>query len=214
MSKKVLPFIVVIGILTTGYLFIKDVPLGSFPPIPPININGAETTFTFTDDNTDETLLIYSSAEDYYGFGSVGALFAIKNISGKAQNIKIAVSTLNGQEVSKISKYVSNTTINYPEVIISETTDEFGSTTLGKIIPARTIVKTNWDEKPLKQFDPYIHTGIRSKSVGTNNTEKESGTYFIDKDEVLYFQTIINFTQEGDFYIEVIGDKGAYGHLI
>ena len=111
-----------------GWFFLGGVALAAaglmYDPstIPPINIDGKEVRYDYTDDNSNETLLIYTDQKDYYGFGSIRANFAIKNISGKDQNIKVFISTGDGQEWKDIKRYLGNEIQSYPEVVLSVAT--------------------------------------------------------------------------------------------
>lgn len=168
-------------------------------------------SFPYTDENTNEDLLIYSDHDKYYGFNSASVHFAIKNTSGKDQFVKIFIPVGNKQQIRNIYHYGGNTeTFHSEEIITPASVDNKGSTTPARIIPAYIEVKTQWEQAIQNTF---IAPSISRKTTKNAQVDKETGTYFIRSGETQYFKAYIVFSAEQEFFIEAAGDKGGYGHL-
>ncbi len=197
--------------LSVVAIALRPVPqYGEIKAPPPINVDGREITFVHTDENKDETLIIYSNSKDYYGFGSIKAYFALTNISGVGQNVKLTMPTPDGQKVNRIERYSHNVVTEHPEIRIPATTVN-GSTTEEKITPAYTEVRTQWLPMGRKQFKQP--SNVSRKPTANAAADMETNTVFIDAGETMYFVGSVAFSKEGEFFIEAIGDQGAYGHL-
>lgn len=109
--------------LTTGILVILTVAIGvtfSKPILPlgevtnpkdidyiaPIDFNGKEIVYAYTDDNTGEDLIIATDSATYSSWDSAYVNFAIKNISGNDQNIKVQFLYDGGASASTIEEVV------------------------------------------------------------------------------------------------------------
>lgn len=214
MNTVLSKILVALTILVGAILFlppVQETPALGGAEIAPINIDGVMVPFTYTDENQGEDLLIYADHENYYGLGAVNAHFAIKNTSDKDQQVKIFIPVQSKQKVQEISRYLDNTTTEYPEkVLVPAFTDEHGSTTAAVIEPAYTITKTNWEVATLK---PFVAPAKARKVSKDALAEKETGLYLIKAGETAYFRTKISFSEKQEFFIEAYGDQGGYGHL-
>lgn len=96
--------------LSIGLLNRQDKPLGEVTNpkdidyIAPIDFNGKEIVYAYTDDNTGEDLIIATDSATYSSWDSAYVNFAIKNISASDQNIKVQFLYNGGASASTIEE--------------------------------------------------------------------------------------------------------------
>lgn len=202
--------IVLLSLIGVGTcLLIGDEPIGT-DLTSEIDFNGKLIDFTYTDDNTGETLIIKTDKETYGGWESSPVYFSIENTSDD-ELVDIRFYFQGEEVVSKISEYKKDvpyqvTISDYGDVEIWDEELE-ATTTVERIIG-------NHQEERYKDEWRALHF---SKGLKTIESLKSSDKiqYSIAKGETKYFQGIIEFPSksEGEFYMEATGDKGGQGFL-
>jgi len=211
-KKTYLIGIVMVAVALIGWFFTGQfrigLQLGNVAP-PAINIDGKLVEFPYSDENANEDLIIFSNSKDYYGFGYATMYFAVKNISGKSQNVDLAFSFKDNdkRQLVSLERYAGNHTEIVPASV--DLADDLSEIT----IPAHEITKTDWI-KNTSEKKSINWVGNRKDVKGM--VSDKFLTQAIAKDEVIYFKAKIKFPTDpnGDeFFIEAFGDQGAYGHL-
>jgi len=173
---------------------------------PKVLVNSKIIDFLYTDKNDNENLLIYTNREVYTGLTNSKVYFAIKNESEFGQNIDISFFfSKKNRFLVDVSKFIEN---SYFEEVSTTTSEKM------------TGYKDIWQEKELISFSKEQNDLLLSESDFSIKDKKgfetqKKAQYYIDKGETLYFKADIKYPAfiEDEFFIEVIGDKGAYGHL-
>ena len=176
-----------------------------------LSVDGETKDISYTDDNTDEDLIIKSDQMDYMNIGgSISVIFSIFNSSKDNQNITTAFSFSDGttKYIRNLSEYDGEETNIIPgfEVSISSTTDE--------VIKRPDTIETITKWKPL-DLEPFAMLGADRKDIKTTET-KDQSTFFLKSGDTKFLKAEINFTDfidKDEWFIEAFGDKGGYGHL-
>lgn len=118
--KKVILTLLGIGIASAaGLAFLPDADPNN-TEILPISFNGTQITFTNTDDNTNENLIIKTDRAEYRGgWNEETMYFAVKNISPDDQDTKIQCLFEGGGRCDKIEEFK-------PQVPYEETVTDYG----------------------------------------------------------------------------------------
>ncbi|HDY68810.1 MAG TPA: hypothetical protein ENH85_13595 [Candidatus Scalindua sp.] len=187
------------------------------PKIPSFKVDGQNIEVAYTDDNTNEDLIIHTNQKDYMNLGgNITVYFSVLNNSGQDQTIK-AVFSLNdgsGQKkyVKDIGEYNGEETIFEERIIpsyISSTTDELIATST--IITEKIITK--WAKHNLTDF---VSPAISNRKDIKNTQSFKNNEFLLAKGETKFFKAIIAYTDfknREEFFIEAFGSLGAYGHL-
>lgn len=198
----------------------------------PITVNGQTITFTYTDNNTGETLPIYTDASSYTnGLSHAEVYLAVVNNTGKEQDVELlayfedtkkrieAVSVL-VEEVRERSIPVTETVC---EQVTSTSTGEASDVCSERQIDNRTEEYSELVWQPLglvarSGSEKSKETGRISGSRKANSAfiaESKSQGFAMKDGEVVYYKVVIQFepNQSGNFFFEAIGSKGGYGHL-
>ena len=185
------------------------------PQYPVLSIDGQQVEFNYTDNNTGENLIIYTSYQNYMRFGgTIDVYFAVKNNSGIDQNISIVLSLEKDNPIA-ISSYAGEQIIE--SIIPSHF--EGGTTTEAIWVETATTTasKTIWAINQKEVFDNNLSETIRNKQKdikGYNRISKSIDS--IKAGETKFYKA--NVTTRGlpnnsEFFIEVYGDKDGYSHL-
>lgn len=228
------------GILAlTGTLVGLSLWTGSIDPetgFPdPITVDGKTIEFTWTDDNTNEDLIIYTDKATYTnGLSHAEVYIALHNNSGVKQNVSFGGYFRDtGKRVDELS-------------VLVEVTEEFSDTTRVEncrrpkdyttvttatgtvqvcdvfIDQVNTWQETSLQWVPLPQEDRNQLADTASLSK-TGRTQKSVEDFIADKvanyemeiGEVVYLKALVKFppNSEDNWYFEAVGSEGAYGHL-
>lgn len=187
--------------LAAGIATIDNIP----DRVQAMDINGKSVSVNYTDDNTNEDLIIHSDSKNYFGIGYVGVIVSVYN-TGKSQNVKFAVSTPSkeGWDIVKVESYSGE-----EDVIIAGTPEIITATGTIPAVPDKTIKKTTWNNVGTKAFqNPNIN-----RKLTKEKTDKESNPFFVAKGETKFFKITIKYSSFEEFFIEAFGDQGGYGNL-
>lgn len=209
--KRILVVAGATTILTASVLAPTPIPVLSF------NVDGQNIEVAYTDDNTDEDLIIRTNQKDYLNLGgNITIYFSVLNTSGKDQEIKTVFSF---QDSSGDKKFVKNIEEYAGETITENIIPAYWehSTTGDTFIATTTqqIEKTLWQEHTLNDFNVQAVSVITRKDIKKTHSLKEN-TFLLAKDETKFFRARIAYTDfQGaeQIFQEVFGDKGGYGHL-
>lgn len=175
-----------------------------------VKIGDKEKDISYTDINTDETLIIKSDAENYYHyFGYIQVFFSITNTTLDDQQVDISLSLEDKEtvEIKNISRFMGNATTTVPEF-----TDPVGSTEQPVTIPAHEVQEPVWEELKLSKFKNKTHDRKDNK----NTVAKQEAKTQINSGETVYFMANVrvrDMSEGAEFFVEAFGNKGAYGHL-
>ena len=189
-----------------------------------VTIDGNKICLDFTDDNTNENLIIKSDKKDYYGFGITNTYFSITNNSGQGQFVRIAFSQKNepNNELVSLKEFNGETIKVIPASFTKRDTNTLIAATAtpayyetGIIIePEKEVITSKWKDVITQTFD---RKNPNRKSIGDRVTEKESTSIYIGAGETKYFNEKHTYTatlgQPEEFFLEAFGNMGAYGHL-
>ncbi len=198
------------------------------PTILSFSIDGQIIEVAYTDDNTDEDLIIRTNQKDYFNFGgNITVYFSVLNSSNKDQNIKTVFSFQDSfgdkKYVKNIEEYVGEITIEHITPAYWKYSTEY-STASDEYIDKETFIATTtqqiettlWKEHTPNSFDALIiDSKIIRKDIKNTHSLKES-TFSLAKGETKLFKAKIAYTDFKDreeFFIEAFGSLGAYGHL-
>ncbi len=160
--------------------------------------------FSYTDDNTNEDLIIKSDKKNYDGFNNNIVYFNIKNTNRGAELIDLQVYFDNKQgDVENIEKWdkIEKQWISLsdqPFALVQEQDVYEEPTRIKKIF---NFIARLWTRE---------HDTPKSGLIVKKRTE-----YITESKETAYFRMAINYPpfSKGEFYIEAKGDKGGYGLL-
>jgi len=217
-------------------LFVGGVDKAGVPN--PITVDGETIEFTWTDDNTNEDLIIYTDQERYsQGLSNATVYVAVANMSGIEQDIELAGYFVNERRYIKDIKVLSEVEEVVPavyETVCAEVKDKVKAETASsseniecsQVETAKETTQTiaRWIELPAQQNDLFevakdvekLAKGDKvRKSVDGYIANKKSTDFAIKDKEVLYYKLEIAYPvgDDGNFFLEAIGSEGAYGHL-
>ncbi len=183
--------------------------------ITSFNVNGRTIEMSYTDDNTDEDLIIRTEKEDYVNWaGSMIIYYSVYNRSNRDQNVK-TVFSLNdkkGQEkyVKDIYEHAGQTitTEIISNIVYSTDTDSFLTTT-----SSVQKITTNWQKHNLSDF---ISPKISNRKSVKKAYSLKNNDFLLKRGETKLFNAVIKYADlenKEEFFIEAFGDRGAYGHL-
>jgi len=179
------------------------------PVIPSIDFNGETITFPYTDDNTGENLIIRTDKQTYGGWDSAIVYVMVENISGENQETKVKFIDPKQSEflfeIGRLEKDIEYqievddfTTVYYDCSYISTSTGETIERTCEKQEKTGSHFETKYKDEwqPLEDID--------------NEAE-----FVLPKNKIAYFKTRIQFPHDtkDEFFIEITGNNGGYGHL-
>ena len=192
-----------------------------------INIDGVMTSIEFTDDNTDEDIIIKSDQKEYFNLGGTfTSYFSVENKTGLAQDIDTVFALKTG-DVLEVSKYEGYTESDI--IVVSEKEDVYATST-EKLGASKTEKKTTskWKSKNLKKADKYKkdkvkianNKGLLGATNFTRKDIKETDATKIFTDtfavgEKKFYKASIKITSgdREEFFIEAFGNIDGYGKL-
>lgn len=206
-----------LAVLGVGILLAQVIPT-LIPETPSLMIDGQLVEFIYTDNNTDENLIIHTTQENYMNFaGNITVYYSVLNNSGKDQTIKTVFSLKDGSGQKKYIKDIS---------------EYNGEETIEKVIPAHykniampidewvwveetttTEQITKWAKYNLTDF---VLPAISKRKDIKNTHSLKNNEFLLQAGETKFFKAKIDYTDFKDreeFFIEAFGSLGAYGHL-
>jgi len=192
--------------------------------ITSINIDGVMTSIEFTDDNTNEDIIIKSDQKEYFNLGGTfTSYFSVENKTGVAQDIDtvFALNTGDVLEVFEYNGYIEEDIIVEKEVSATST-KELGAN------ETKTKTTSKWKSKSLKKADKYKkdkvkitnNKGLLGATEYTRKDIKETDATKIFTDtftvgEKKFYKASIKITSgdREEFFIEAFGEDGSYGIL-
>lgn len=187
---------------------------------PTNEIDGQTVNYSFTDDNTNEDLLIYTDKAVYQSLDKFTVKMAVTNTTSNDQNVAVQAYFANSKRKIENVSQVTSTKLNQKTITVPDYTS---SCTNGE--PPCTQVKTGehqetvyTSERISKTLDTPVSPPTKAKK-SVEVVDKSAGV-FIKSGETVYLEMTINlhpnkessFKNE-EFFIEAIGDRGGYGHL-
>lgn len=205
-----------LGLLGVGAIAVAlTVPNGAV--LENQNIDGKIISFSYTDENSNENLIIHSDSGTYK---DNLVYFSIENTTNEDQNISVVFTLKNNKaKVSEVEEFVSNTEVN----VSSSSLDKKTVSNWSK----KSVTKP--DLKPIKDLIKNEVSVTKKVTVGNDFPVFES---FIKAGETKIYKarvdvpygdpedlvapepnkiSVVSYAQE--FFIEVFGDQGGYGHL-
>lgn len=197
-----------------------------------ISVDGTERSFDFTDDNTGEDLIISTDKRDYSGISRATVYFSIQNKSSRTQSIDINFFFKDSaKRLVNIERLITES-VNVPEYSIScarestasSTESEPGRSECGPVFSGKSSQRVLADSgKGSLRTTQYNSDASASKLNSSSKARKDVEGYVSSKNAIdtigagktAYYKAEIAFPRgsNGKFYIEAIGDAGAYGHL-
>jgi len=220
MNKKVLTLGIASTLVLGGFALagLTDSEITITPPTK--EIDARQVAFKYTDDNKGEDLIIYSDQSAYKTKTQTAVKVSITNKSGKDQNVKVQAqfkdpkrNTISISEITNTKLNEHTETIKVIEPVLDEKTQQMVPTAVDKTI---TVYTSERIEKPLtsatEAADPKL--ALEYKDSGASVFIPIDGTVFLEMiidigDE----RNMDSFSPPEEFYVEAIGDNGAYGIL-
>lgn len=229
--QYILAFIGLTGVVGVGLYYGTLDPKTNFPS--PISVDGQVIEFTWTDDNSNEDLHIFTDKATYdQGVSGATVYVAVANTGSKPQNVELQPffrdSTKEITDVSVLSRVTRNiytpvmeencvanpvkkatTTLCSQKQVSTTTTQEIVAQWVPLEIVARTtaeILKENtWSSKAT----------FAEKQVENFIAEQKTKSFPVEAGEVIYYKVNIKFPANVDdnFYFVAKGSEGGYGHL-
>lgn len=202
-----------------------------------ITVDGQTIEFTWTDDNSDEDLVIWTDKDTYTdGLSNATVYVAVTNQTGKEQNVELLGFFENDRrgigEISILSE------VTYPgEPIYKDecvkTKQTASSSRKVEVVDVCTQVEAGvgpdyteltWvplSQRPRDSFEvskEQERLSVRTKAkkdVGEFVALKKSADFAIADGETLYYRLEVHYpaNDSGNFFLEAIGSEGGYGHL-
>lgn len=216
--KKLLLTILIIGLAgcTTNTQFGVEKELGA-EEVTEINIDGEMVGVEFTDDNTDEDIIIKSDKKDYWNpFGNFVMFFSVENKTGAKQDIETVFDLKEGDilEVAEYDGYIEE------EIEVEIPEPSATSTELGAGVK-KVKTTTKWKSKSLKEATKYKKDkGLlgATEYIRKDIKETDATKSFTDSFEIgekKFYKANIETVQSDkeEFFLEAFGDGDSYGHL-
>lgn len=115
-AKKIL---VGVGIIAVAFAASSVTTNDATLPPPPLNHNGEEISFEYTDENENEDIIIYTTQDRYSGWGEVTVPFAVVNTTDNDESVEVRGLF---SDVGKIEKLYRH----YSDVEKTRTVSEYG----------------------------------------------------------------------------------------
>lgn len=193
-------------------------------------------SFPYTDDNTGETLHIYSSDTSYTnGLSHAEVYLAVVNNSGKKQDVELlAYFEDSKKRVSDVAVLGNVTRVRTVPVIENVCRDVVATTTDQSVSTVCRDEEVSSFEETYEQLEwqpiALVERSINEKNKETlklvkGSVSRKADSKFItssksqgvtqNEGEVVYYKVVIQFepNNSGNFFFEAIGSEGGYGHL-
>jgi hypothetical protein len=221
-TKKILVFLGLLGVATASTLnFVGD------KEIPYAIAEGQRIEFPYTDNNSQEDIIIYTDQEEYrplWAWGGFYVYVAVENKSGESQDISFQSFfgknfTIEQVDVLDQNSYVSRTEKIYEEscIEVASGTDCSKKETGEKDVS----LQGKWDRIDQDKLSKTDYENIvKDKKI---RTKEKSGdimggnfsNYSAD-DQIIFYRLFIKakeiFDRE-EFDLEAVGSRGGYGLL-
>lgn len=174
--------------------------------IDSINDEAIESkTIAYTDDNKDETFIIKTDNSDYVSMGGrVGVYYSVTNVSLEDQDADIVFSLGKDQDVHNVTRFVENEA-TYKIIPAIATSSEQRIETL----------TPKWEELSFNEKFDIKDVALTRKDTKSREINKVFSDSF-KSGETKYYRSEMSIPYgitEHEWFIEVAGEKGAYGHL-
>jgi len=199
----------IIGIIVGGTAVAIAATVIAPPVIPSIDFNGETITFPYTDDNSGENLIIYTNKQTYGGWNSAVVYVMVENISGENQETKIKfIDPKQSEFLFEIGRLEKD--IEYQIEVDDFTTVYYDCSYYSTSTESTTTQTCERQEKT----GSHLETRYRDEWQPLEDIDNEA-EFVLPKNKIAYFKTRIQFPHntEGEFFIEITGDKNGYGHL-
>lgn len=231
MRDTLLAYALGIGLTVTAvavYIGQSDPKTGLPDPVQGIS-------FPYTDDNTGETLHIYTNADAYRnGLSHAEVYVAVVNQSGVTQDVELLAyftdTKKRVQDVSVLTTFsrvrqvpvtenicreVENATTSQKETVCQDEQTALNDETYQTVEWLALPLTERTPQEILKESMNLSKMSATSKAEGTYTAARKSQGFTINPSEVVYYKVIIQFepNQSGSFFFEAIGSQGGYGHL-
>ena len=216
-TKKILISLGIIGVTIAAGVTIdtKQDKINAIQDL--VYLDGQEMAISYMGETIGVDFIIKSNSKSYDGVNrGIPVYFSITNVSGEAQNIRIAVS-LNGEKLEwgSVKKFIENKEVMKDIWVehYTSTKTATGTNILSEnVLVSTTTLKTIWKDMSSVPKLPVID--YSRKALFGLNHEKEVNDFLTDK-ETAYYRTDIFKTGKvnEEFIIEVFGDQGGYGYL-
>lgn len=219
------------GIVGVGLYYGTIDPKTEFPS--PISVDGQVIEFTWTDDNSDEDLHIFTDKATYdQGLSEATVYVAVQNNTNKAQNVELqpffrdsSKEITNVSILSQITRNIytpvmeencapnpikkATTTLCIQKQVSTTTTQEV----IAKWVPLEIVERTT--AEILKEATWSSKTTFAEKQVENFVAENKTKSFPVEAGEVIYYKVNIKFPANADdnFYFVAKGSEGGYGHL-
>lgn len=192
-------------------------------------------TFPYTDDNTGETLHIYTNADAYTnGLSHAEVYVAVVNQSGVTQDVELlAYFEDTKKRVEDVSVLTTISRFRQVPVIENVCREVVSATTSQKETVCRdeeTALRDElyetieWLKLPLQDRTPQevqeesaslAKVSAVSKAEAKYTATTKAQGFTLNPGEVVYYKVIIQYEPNlsGSFFFEAIGSEGGYGHL-
>lgn len=198
-KRKIKHILIATGIIGVA-LAATFIPNGE---IPSIIVNGETIVFEYTDDNTGENLIIRTDKQTYGGWDGADVYVMIENISGENQETKIKfIDPKQSEFLFKIGRLEKDVPYQITVSDYETITYDCSDATTTKTCEREELIGT--------------HQEMRYKDEWQELEDIDNEAEFtLPKDKIAYFKTKITFPHqtEGEFFIEITGDKQGWGHL-
>lgn len=190
-----------------------------------LDVDGRHVEFTWTDDNTNENLIIYTDKATYTnGISSAEMYVAVANKSTQNQAVSLmGFFRDQTQSVGKVS-VLTEITKETKTPVYTKTCPTSTSTKCTESLIREDVAQTKekkWIELP--QLTRAVADSITEQQKLTVTRKDSEGfvaqrkttEFEIAPNEVAYFKVLVQFpaNTSDNFYLEALGSQGGYGHL-
>lgn len=228
MNKKIKTAIAVASVAGAAAFGAATLSSADYAPVA-VYVDGRPYTFSFTDDNANEDMIIRTNTDTYDGISESVVYFTVSNESGEDQQSDIAFLFKDRfQTVTKVEKlWVTRTDVPITEevciTVVASSTEPYQEChfeqtgTVTKYFSYPKTIKTDVQELPLTQYvSPASVNRKNSQNYVTENSVKD----FIPAESFGLYRATVKFSggwgvkkPREKFYIEVNGSNNGYGHL-
>ncbi len=200
--------------------------------IPTTIIMGEIQRFPYTDENSNESLPIWTNQENYYPLWAWNGFDVLVAMGNESANQNISFQSFFSKDfiIESISILDPNATATFQRSVYEEVCEEVVATTTGEIVTDCQSRLTGMEDVTLrgiwnlveqkqfskKNYDRLIlekNIPIKQKS---GNKVRGHFTIYSEKDTFTYFKLRVKANEpfgEEEFDLEAIGEKGGYGLL-
>lgn len=224
MRNKTLQAILVATVLSAGIF------VAIYRDVAPVvvSIDGQDTVFQYTDDNTGEDLIILTDQITYTGISRATVRFLVRNESDTDQNVDIGFFFDTTRRKATEVKRLPLTEVREPvfETQCTEPVQKAASSSpacdqvqvgLGPVRYIASVSAPKLENRSLgvNEFSSKLALSNKTRKSVENYVADHKTTDTIAAGEFAVYEAVIEFkgAKDGKFYIEAVGSAGAYGHL-